>query len=285
MKYQIIKPEVLNIRKATWYAMRNRWSFWFFVVGGVSLLVQFLYSSLRGVGSSNGGGEALEMVAVLAFLLGSVFLAYFGYVYSKIRSAFWKEVAALNHWVYTSKIPEIPQEGVIFQRGRNRRIEHHFSGVINGDRQFELFQYSFVTGPDDKPRTHNFSIITFTFKGQFPHIYLNNKRDWYGVDDGETLPLPQEFEKKFSLHAPRKYEIEALAIFTPDVLLKILEIGLVYDVEFVGQKMLICIEGSVNTIEKLEQELSIALEVEDLFDEKLDTFKFNKIGDLSYTLD
>lgn len=284
MAYQIIKPEEPNIRKATWYAMRNRWPFWFFVAGGVGLLVQFLYSSLGGVNSLNGEGEALEVVAVLAFLLGSVFLVYFGYVYNKTRSLFWKEVAALNHWVYTSKISDIPQEGAIFQRGRNRRIEHYFSGVINGDRQFELFQYLFVTGSDDEPQRHKFSIITFTFKGQFPHIYLNSKRDVYDVDNGETLPLPLEFENKFSLHAPRKYEIEALAIFTTDVLQKILEIGLVYDVEFVGQKMLVCIEGSVDTIEKLEQELGIALELEDLFDNKLDTFKFHKIGDMPYHL-
>ena len=98
------------------------------------------------------------------------------------------------------------------------------------------------------------------------------------------IPLPVEFEKNFSLSAPRKYEIEALAIFTLDVLAGLLDNGFAYDVEFVNQEVLIFTDGQINDFGGLERAFDQALKLEDLLDEKLDRFKFQQIGDMPHTL-
>lgn len=127
-------------------------------------------------------------------------------------------------------------------------------------------------------------VFAFKFDGSFPHIYLNNKHNSYSVSTGENIPLPLEFGNKFLLSAPRKYEIEALQIFTPDVLVKILDNSLTYEIEFVGQEVLMFADGVINDFEKLEKDFNMALQLEDLLDEKLDRVKFNKIGTMPHTL-
>ena len=82
------------------------------------------------------------------------------------------------------------------------------------------------------------------------------------------------------MSAPKEYEIEALEIFTPDVLASLLDNKFGHDVEFVNQEMLIFFYGQISDPEQLEREFKRALDLEDLLDEKLDRFKFEQIGDM-----
>lgn len=290
MAYQIIKPEIKSIRASTWRNAIRRWQFWaiFLISSGASLFLivtiivpVWADPTLSGVKGDEGFGKLIAgFLCIPIFAIGF----YISSIYSDIRKSFWEEVARLNGWKYSKEKTTPLGNGAMFQRGHSAHAEHHLLGTINNDREFELFQYSFVTGSGKESRMHNFSIVTLVFKGNFPHIYLNRKGDQYGIGQGETLPLPKEFEKKFSLHVPKKYEIEALSIFTPDVLSKILDMRIISDVEFVDQKIIFCINGVIDSVDILERELSVALEIEDLLDEKLDTFKFHKIGDMSYHL-
>ncbi|MBI5798674.1 MAG: hypothetical protein HZB10_01970 [Candidatus Yonathbacteria bacterium] len=110
---------------------------------------------------------------------------------------------------------------------------------------------------------------------------MNNKHNSYSISAGEKLPIPQEFEKEFTLSAPRKYETEALEIFTPDIFIKLLDGGFTHDVELVDHEILMFVDGGTDNFEKLEKEFNRAMEIEDLFDEKLDKFRFEQIGDIS----
>jgi hypothetical protein len=47
---------------------------------------------------------------------------------------------------------------------------------------------------------------------------------------GTTLPVPHEFAKRFELRGPAQYEIEALEIFTPDILAYVLALQFPFDV-------------------------------------------------------
>ncbi|MDO8604576.1 MAG: hypothetical protein Q7K40_04265 [bacterium] len=173
--------------------------------------------------------------------------------------------------------------GVMFRQGHSGTISRHIEGVVDG-RKFRMFNFMFTVGSGKYQRVYPYTVFAFKFNGSFPHIYLNNRHNSYSINTGERIPIHSDFDKKFVLSAQRKYETEALEIFTPDVFAKVLDSGFSYDVELVKQEIIIFIDGVTNNFEKLEKEFNMAIALEDLLGEKLDRFKFEKIGDMSYDL-
>lgn len=280
-KYQFKKPEIASVWEATWNTIKIRWQFW-------SILAVALIPGMALVifGGSEGFWDDLRTIFVPYFL---IIIVYIGTAGNKISVFYWKQFAKLNGWQYKGVGEPKRELGVMFQKGAGRKIDHLIEGDIEG-RHFRIFNYDFSTGSGKSRTNHNYVVFVFKFNGSFPHIYLNNKHnyqsleDYFDIGEGEKVPLPGEFEKNFSLSAPRKYETEALEIFTPDIMAKLLDNGFSHDVEFVDQEMLIFVSGSLGDAEDLEKEFNKALELEDLLDEKLDKFKFEKIGDMPPTL-
>lgn len=174
-------------------------------------------------------------ITALSFSLFTFFFIYIFRAQDKARSSFWKEFAEVNGWKYKNiKQPGIlnlnyygepdKEAGVMFKEGKGRSLTNEIEGVIEG-RHFRLFCYEFFVSSGKSRRTYHYTVFAFKFKGSFPHVYLNNKLNSWSVSTGEKIPLPTEFEKRFSLSAPKKYEIEALEIFTPDVLTSLLDGG------------------------------------------------------------
>lgn len=269
-----LKPEITSILRATWNILKISWQFWTILmltmIGSVILAAMMI----RG-GSFNN---------IKIFIIFYVIIAFYVYhIKNKVRSSFWKQFAEINGWQYEQSGDVNQESGIMFRQGNARIMSNIIKGNID-DRQFKIFNYQFRTGSNKNKKTYYYTVFAFKFNGSFPHIYLNNKHNSYGVKVGETIFLPGEFEKKFSLSAPRKYEIEALEIFTPDVLENLLNNGFAHDVEFINQNILIFTIGEINKFEQLEKEFNLALDLEDLLDEKLDRIKFEKIGDMPHTL-
>ncbi len=274
--YQFKRPETINITEETVKAAINitketvkalkerlffsKWQFW--VIVGILIVPTILSYGL---------------------ILLAPLILYVIYVNQKIRKRFWMEFASVNSWQYLEQGNPEQESGVMFRQGDRRSISNVISGFING-RQFRIFSYSFGVGQGKSERIYNYTVFAFKFNGVFPHIYLNNKHNSYGVSVGETVHLPSEFEKRFTLSTPRKYEVEALEIFTPDVMVNLLDDKFSHDVEFVNSEVLIFTSGVMNSSKKLAEEFKKALEIEDLLDDKLDKFKFAAIGDMSHKL-
>ncbi|MEI6580984.1 MAG: hypothetical protein WCO07_02305 [bacterium] len=265
MIHIFVKPKTTNIWQATWNIVKTKWYFW------APLLLVFI-------------------LGPLAIAIPSI---YFIATLNKTRSFFWKEFADLNGWQYNDSIQSETfnlaynntngESGVMFKEGNTRNISNEIRGFFE-DRPFRIFCYQFSIGSDKNRRTFCYTVFAFKLNGSFPHIYLNNKSNSWSINTGEKIPLPVEFENKFSLSAPKEYEIEALEIFTPDILASLLNKGFLYDVEFVNQEILVFADGQINNFEQLETRFNKALELKDLMFEKLDKFKFEKIGDIPATL-
>lgn len=305
MAYKLIKPEIISVPRATIGELKNSWTklktsryFWLFVCSGIFLVI------------------LIPFIPILLVLPA----AYIFYVANKSRSAFWRQVAEANGWQYressdpileleskmqaflsqnsrdvTAVEPEgidnqessggdsVIESGIMFKQGGDRSIDHCIEGSVEG-RKFRMFNYTFGVGSGESKKVYAYTVFAFKFDGHFPHFYLNNLHNSYSIKTGEHVSLPPEFEKQFSLSAPRRHEIEALEIFTPDVLSKLLDMKLVHDIEFVDQEMVIFADGVVYNFEKLEKEFNMAIELENLLSKKLDRFKFEKIGDMSHNL-
>lgn len=263
--YNFITPEVKNIGRATMNELYKRWQFWgilaFAIISSPVLLILL------------GGYEIVVLIPFVAVIL------YAGFVREKVKILFWKQFAELNGWKYKDRSDHNQEQGIMFRQGHGRIIYYCIEGLIGG-RNFRIFNYNFSIGYGKHRKTYFYTVFAFKFKGSFPNIYLNNKANSYSIRVGESIPLPSEFEKSFSLSAPKEYEIEALEIFTPDVLARLLDNKFGHDVEFVNQEMIIFSDGQINNSEKLEKEFKRALELEELLDEKLDRFKMETIGDM-----
>lgn len=259
--YKILKPEITNVSGTVWSTLKASWVFWGVVA--VSILT-----------------------TILSFSIWPLFLIlfYFMTAVNKTRNSFWQQFAEINGWQYKGIGDSDNELGIMFKQGNGGGgTDHNIQGSIEG-RPFRIFDYQFSVGKEDSQKTYFYTVFAFKFNGSFPNIYLNNKHNSYSISIGEKIPLPLEFEKQFSLSAPLKYEIEALEIFTPDVFVKLLEGGFTHDIEFVDHEVLMFVDGVIDSSEKLEKEFSRALNLEDLFDEKLDKFKFEQIGDIPHQL-
>ena len=263
--YNFITPKIRNIGKETVAELYKQWQFWsilaFAIISSIALLILL-------------GGY--EIVAFIPFI---VIILYAGFAREKVKILFWKQFAKLNGWQYKSNSDPSQESGIMFRQGHSRHISYCVEGVVDG-RNFRVFNYNFTIGYGKESKIYCYTVFSFKFDGTFPHIYLNNKANSYSIRVGESIPLPSEFEKSFSLSAPKEYEIEALEIFTPDVLASLLDNKFGHDVEFINQEMLIFSDEQINRSEELGKEFKRALELEDLLDEKLDKFKMETIGDM-----
>ncbi|RJQ31328.1 hypothetical protein C4572_02770 [Candidatus Parcubacteria bacterium] len=269
--FQLVKPEVESIPRETWNTVKVKWYFWLLIVVSVISVTSLFF--LRVVKND------LINYAGMIPVFGAV--AYVASVNKKVRTAFWKNLAELNGWNYKSADDPKREIGIMFRQGHDQKIYHVIEGEIEG-RQFKVFNYHFTIGSGKHRQTFFYTVFVFKFNGTFPHIYLNNKANHYDIWVNEKLPVPSEFGKIFSLSAKRGYEIEALEIFTPEVLSKILDGKHTSDIEFVDQRMIIFTDKKIDNIRDLETRIKQALELEDLLDDKLDKFKFHEIGDRPY---
>ena len=260
MAYKILKPEVTDVWSSVSKQAKTSWWFWGFVT--VSFLEAYFFEN---------------------YWLFLLIMFYIMSASNKATDAFWKQVAENNGWEYKGVVDDVVEPGIMFKQGKGQDITHLIEGKVDG-RPFRMFRYSFKIGEGKNETSYWYTVFAFKFEGTFPHIYLNNKHNSYSINAGEKLPIPTEFEKQFTLSAPRKYETEALEIFTPDIFTKLLDGGFTHDVELVDHELLMFVDGSTDNFKKLEQEFNRAMELEELFDEKLDRFKFEQIGNISHQL-
>lgn len=291
MAYKLLKPKNTDYWQATWDTIKIQKFFWIFFVFAIFFFIIFQFFLSREIFLPGISSVPIAIILIYIFLL----------LYKKEKD-FWKEIAEINGWKYKEKIQSTNfnldffknilnytnktfniDGPLLFKEGHSKRVSNEIEGIVN-NRNFRFLNYKFTTGYGKKAVDHTYTIFIFKFNGSFPHIYLNNKNNSWSKNTGEYIPLHSLFEEKFYLLAPKKYEIEALEIFTFDILDKLLNNNYSYDIEFINQEMFVFIDEQIRKFEQFEKMFNEVLELEDLLDEKLDNFKFEKIGDMPSVL-
>lgn len=236
-----------------------------------------------------------EVFTYIALIPIGIILAYSRYLIGQGRAVFWKEFALQNGWVYSPKLDLSKEPAILLKQGNSGRWgKYELRKNVDG-KQVRIFYYTYKVRVGKHTYTHSYTVIGFTFSGSFPHLFLDRALNTSGVTnvslvplgikiDIPPVPLPSEFEEKFKLYSPQKYEIEALQIFTPDILEHLLNIDFKYDIEFIDQEILIFIDGEIDSLEKLEHEFEAAKKIRDLLAPTLNSIKFSPIGDRPYYL-
>lgn len=201
-------------------------------------------------------------------------IGLFRYDREKAHEIFWKTIASKHGWTY-SAWATIPQRALVFREGFWRSAEHFVKGNIDA-RPFRLFEYrSFgsmrVLGLRQK------TIAEFTFSGTFPHLYLCSKLNIHLFEYGVRVPLPAFVEQIYTLYSAKEYEMEALQVFTPDILQILSQHDPIYDIELVDQTLLVIRSNLAKSSEQVEEQFALGQEIAKRLG-SLDRSKLQHIG-------
>jgi hypothetical protein len=137
---------------------------------------------------------------------------------------FLKHFASHMGYEYNSSGDMSSVEGHIFQYGSNPEIEKIVSGEFFG-KDTRLFIFKTTVGSGKHKHEEFYSILEITFDALLPEIILNNKKSVFGfgftlasLDNERKLVLEGDFYKYFNLYVAKEYELEAMQIFTPEVM-------------------------------------------------------------------
>ncbi|MDO8559654.1 MAG: hypothetical protein Q7S23_01270 [bacterium] len=264
-------PQITNVTKETSTYIKNHLGGWRWV----ALAATIAWSGATvWFGIQNHWDD--DGIGILAFLPWIAIIIYVGIVQGKIREQFWQQFAVRLGFAYEKSGDPAQERATRFQQGHSKKMSHVVSGELNG-RPLRLFSYQYTVGSGKNSHTYYYTVMEFKVAGRFPHLYLDSRSNWEGAGKGVRIPLPAEFEKEFRLLAPKEYEIEALQIFTPDVLAYLLDTKLQYDAELVDQELLLFIGGLADTLEKLEQDFAIAINLLNRLAPVLDKMRFTEI--------
>ncbi len=164
---------------------------------------------------------------------------------------------------YSHKKPILDEVSFSVRSGSKITIGHSksVSNVVSGTyRQcpMELFDYRYTVGSGKNSHTYPFTVFELRFDIAMPDIVLDNKacptgaESVFGGFSGlETIRLEGDFSDVFTLGVRKDYEIEALQVFTPDVMAVLMDKGRDFSMEIVGGQLFLYAKNTIETRQAL----------------------------------
>jgi hypothetical protein len=197
-------------------------------------------------------------------------ILWYNQVHRRIQHEFMQQFAATNNYTYAPKGTQNGLDGTLFQIGHSKSVADVVSGQYGG-RPISLLTYTYITGYGKSAQTHKNTVFELQFDIVMPDILLENNSHGFGsslfsgLAGKNFVKLEGDFNTYFSLSVPRGYEIEALEIFTPDVMEKLIEKAKLLSLEIVNGHCFVYANGVVST----KQDLYALYELAQYFDQKL----------------
>ncbi|OGI68057.1 hypothetical protein A2738_02610 [Candidatus Nomurabacteria bacterium RIFCSPHIGHO2_01_FULL_42_15] len=217
-----------------------------------------------------------------------LFGVYLAMLYSKVREAFWMQLALKYKWDYIATKNTLDEKALLFKIGHSPKSHHGISGTYNG-QPFHIFEYQYTVGYGKHKTTYSFTVFEIKFSGTFPHLYLNYKGDWHANPPSmfsslANISVPPQFADKFKLYSPKEYEIETLEIFTPEIFAELLDSKWDHDMEWVEGELVIYTRKKFNNFASLDAEVARIKKFIDVLSPRLNKSKLSSIGDLPFLL-
>jgi len=220
----------------------------------VTVLVAVLgFAALMGaaLGWSVEAGGPASVVGVFAAAYGVLAAAGFvTYVLGLARRAKLSAFAWSNDWAYADRLEHAGRPGSAFARVLRGRE----SGVVASDDPrlpFELGLHRSVARDRHEAATvqRPFAFIELPLPGRLPHIVLRNRRRGivpslgFGINNAR-MELEGDFASRFIVFAPEGYQQDALYIFTPDVMARVVDLAPAAEIELVGDRLYVYLPAS-----------------------------------------
>ncbi len=206
----------------------------------------------------------LESWAAMIILFGSLILwaMFLGGLKEEILVKFYQQFASMNKYNFTHSDINIVEDGVLFREGRDRIKLNIISGKFK-NHSIALFNYSFTVGQRKSQHTYFYTVFEIDYDKRIPRMFLRSDR--YKLlmfkpdfQNGRRLRLEGDFDKHFDLFVEEKFEIEALQIFTPDIMHKLMTDWSKFTLEFTNDKIYIYIVDKISKKEDIQSMYNLA---------------------------
>lgn len=175
-------------------------------------------------------------------------------VYSNGRTYFYKSMAQGWGWEYVPEVPTETLHTTLLQVGHGHQLTSVLQGSLGGHSAL-IGRFSYAIGRGKKNTHYTSTLAKIEVGVTLPHVLFAVETDWF---DNHILsraqlvrvPLPVLDERRRSLYAERKLEVESLQLFTPQVVQEIEEKWYEYSFECIGKEVYVFGPGSrANRIE------------------------------------
>ncbi|MGN7978379.1 hypothetical protein ACTJJ4_12460 [Microbacterium sp. 22195] len=239
----------------------------------------------------DGTGILARVPLLGVFPVGYAVLAAVGFVWYAVdltRRARLALFAWVNDWAYADALEGTRRPGSAFARTLRSRER----GVVASDDErlpFELGR-NFSIGTRDSGATvqRPFAFVELPLPVKVPHIVLKNRRrsiiPTFGLGrGGARMELEGEFAKHFLLLVPEGYQQDALYIFTPDLMARVIDLGAGAEIELVEDRLYVYLPGGTrfDRPATMEATLRLAEEFQRRFAARTELYRDDQAGDLA----
>lgn len=210
-------------------------------VVAVALFATTIFSTIVSTGGR--ASESITLIVVASVVIGGFIL-----IRRLLSQATWRRwlrltrFATANGLGYAANASSPGYPGSIFALGRAQQVpEHLYRG---GGRPLDLGNYRYTTGSGKNRKTHDWGYLAIKLDRMLPQMVLDAKANNFlgtnlpvSFSRSQVLSLEGDFDRYFTLYCPKEYERDALYVFTPDLMARLIDEAALFDVEIVDDWM------------------------------------------------
>lgn len=139
-----------------------------------------------------------------------------------------------------AEVPGFP--GAIFAIGSGRTITEMLSRADGP--AVDIGDLRYTTGSGKNRSTHEWGFVGIRLDRMMPQMILDAKANNFlgtnlpvSFSRNQVLSLEGDFDRYFTLYCPQEYERDALYVFTPDLMARLVDEAALFDVEIVDDWM------------------------------------------------
>lgn len=147
--------------------------------------------------------------------------------------------SAERGYVFRDRVVNLPVSGLLFRSSRNV-VLHAVVDALSTDTPF-VFARASARGR----RLHGLKLIMLPLSRPVPNMVLLSttgnvlRKLGIALAESQRLRVEGDFQSRFTLYCPARYEADALYVFTPDLMGRLMDAAPGCDVEVVDNRVLI----------------------------------------------
>jgi hypothetical protein len=236
--------------------------------------------------------DILAVAPILGvFVIGYTVLAAVGFLWWAVGLSRRVKIAAFawqNGWAYADTLEHTRRPGAAFARvvhGRERAV----IACDDARMPFELGAHHSVSHGQERATIQRpFAFIELPLPASVPHIVLANRKrsiiPTLGLGRGAArMDLEGDFAKTFRLIVPEGYQQDALYIFTPDLMARVLDLGSGAEIELVSDRLYVYLPARTrfDHAETMAAALVLAEEFHRRFAARTELYGDDNAGDIT----
>jgi hypothetical protein len=194
-------------------------------------------------------GQMVTVPLLIAFVLMGAAPLFLAILKRDLRPPRWKRLFRLTRFALANGFQYIPNDehsneaGTVFWIGKSRRVDDRFVSPSSPRFQVgnvELSSHHFWLGGGVFFR---WGFLKLDLGHHMPHMFLISKKSSFLRSFTLPFAVPQamslegDFDKYFTLYAPVEYARDALYVFAPDLMAKLIDHSAACDVEIIDRWM------------------------------------------------